>query len=40
MSHQAFIETPIEAWSFILNLKEKYEQTIPHEGYYKLLNLP
>jgi NAD-dependent SIR2 family protein deacetylase len=39
MSHQAFIETPIEAWSFILNLKEKYEQTIPHEGYYKLLNL-
>lgn len=38
MSHHAFIETPKEAWEFILNLKEKYEQTIPHEGYYKLLN--
>ena len=39
MSHQALIETPIEVWSFILNLKDKYQQTIPHEGYYKLLNL-
>jgi NAD-dependent SIR2 family protein deacetylase len=39
MSHQAFIETPLEAWEFIINLKEKYEKTKPHEGYYKLLDL-
>lgn len=38
MSHHAFIETPEAAWEFILNLKEKYEKTNPHEGYYKLLN--
>ncbi len=39
MLHQAFIETPIEVWSFILNLKDKYQQSIPYEGYYKFLNL-
>jgi NAD-dependent SIR2 family protein deacetylase len=38
MSHQAFIETPLEAWDFIINLKEKYEQTKPHEGYCILLD--
>ena len=38
MSHPAFIETPKLAWEFILNLKEKFEQTIPHEGYFKLLD--
>ncbi len=39
MSHHAFIETPKVAWEFILSLKEKYELTNPHEGYYKLLSL-
>jgi NAD-dependent SIR2 family protein deacetylase len=39
MSHHAFIESPKVAWEFILNLKEKYERTNPHEGYYNLLSL-
>ena len=38
MSHHAFIESPKEAWEFILNLNKKSEHTNPHEGYYKLLN--
>jgi NAD-dependent SIR2 family protein deacetylase len=39
MSHQAFDENPIDAWKFITHLKEKFEQTNPHEGYYHLLEL-
>lgn len=39
MSHHAFIETPKIAWEFMLNLREKYHQTSPHEGYYKLLEI-
>jgi NAD-dependent SIR2 family protein deacetylase len=27
MSHHAFIETPITAWEFMFNLREKYHQT-------------
>ena len=39
MSHHAFIETPKIAWEFMLNLREKYHQTNPHEGYFKLLEI-
>ena len=39
MSHHAFIESPNAAWEFILKLKEKYEQTTPHQGYSKLLDV-
>ena len=39
MSHDAFIDTPKIAWEFILNLREKYHQTKPHEGYFKLLEI-
>lgn len=39
MTHQAFDENPIDAWKFIIRLKEKFEQTNPHEGYYHLLEL-
>ena len=38
MSHEAFIETPKEAWEFIVNLRDSYKKVTPHEGYYKLLN--
>jgi NAD-dependent SIR2 family protein deacetylase len=39
MSHQAFMETPLDAWHFILSLKETYKQTVPHDGYYRLPEL-
>ena len=39
MSNHAFIESPNAAWEFILKLKEKYEQTTPHQGYSKLLDV-
>lgn len=39
MSHHAFIDNPKVAWEFILNLREKYNQTTPHVGYFKLLEI-
>ena len=39
MSHSAFVETPNEAWGLIAYLMEKYTETTPHDGYFKLLEL-
>ncbi len=39
MTHQAFVKTPKEAWTFIAYLINKYNNIKPHEGFYKLLEL-
>ncbi len=37
--HQSFENHPLEAWEFIYNLQEGYNNKTPHDGYYKLLEL-
>lgn len=39
MTHIAFDETPKQAWALAASLMQQYEETIPHQGYYQLLDL-
>ncbi len=39
LSHHAFQNHPLEAWSFIYKLQEEFHKKSPHDGYYKLLEL-
>ncbi len=39
LTHYSFEEIPNKAWAFIGSLIEKYSQTKPHDGFYKLLEL-